>query len=309
VLEAVPGVRAVLPYENAHIRLPDDTRGVVYAVPLAAAERAGVADMVQVAHLASDPDEFTRRLVAGEIAASHFAARALDLHIGDRLTLPTPTGPETFTVGGFFDDLAFQGTFYVDLDTYRAVWGDDGAHRYAIVPADGTSLDDLEGRIEAAVDAAAIPAQVITRDEAIAELETNTTSFLPLLRGMTLAGLVFAVLALANAAFTSVTERRWLFALQQTLGMTRREIARSLALEAIVVGVVGTIGAVIFGIWFATVNNRFLGNMLAITIGISVPWTFVGIAAVLGIAVALGATYFPRRTAKRMTIIESLRFD
>jgi putative ABC transport system permease protein len=309
VLEKVPGVRAVLPYENARIRLPDDTRGVVYAIPLAAAERAGVSDMVQVAQLASDPAAFTRSLVAGEIAASHFAARALDLRIGDHLTLPTPTGPETFTVGGFFDDYAFEGTFYVDLDTYRAVWGDDGAHRYAVVPAAGTSLDDLDGRIEAALTAAAIPAHVITRDEAIAELETNTTAFLPLVRGMTVAALVFAVLALANAAFTAVTERRWLFALQQTLGMTRREIARSLAIEAIVVGVVGTIGAVIVGICLATVNNRFLGNVTAITLGISVPWRFVGIAAVLGIAVALGATYFPRRTAKRMTIIESLRFD
>ena len=309
VLEAVPGVRAVLPYENAHIRLPDDSRGVVYAAPLAAAGRAGVPDMVKVAQLATDPDAFTRRLVAGGIAASHFAARALDLHIGDHLTLPTPTGAKTFTVGGFFDDFSFQGTFYVDLDTYRAAWGDDSAHRYAIVPADGISLDDLEGRIEKALEAAAIPAQVITRDEAVAEFETNTTSFLPLMRGMTLVGLVFAVLALANAAFTSVTERRWLFALQQTLGMTRRQIARSLTLEAIVVGVVGTVGAVIVGIWLATVNNRFLGNMLAITIGISVPWIFVGIAAVLGIAVGVGATYFPRRAAKRMTIIDSLRFD
>jgi putative ABC transport system permease protein len=309
VLEAVPGVRAVLPYESAHIRLPGDARGVVYAIPLAAAERAGVADMVQVAQLASDPDEFTRRLVAGQIAASHFAARALDLHLGDHLTLPTPTGPRTFTIGGFFDDYAFEGTFYVDLDTYRAVWGEEGAYRYAVVPAAGTSLDELQRRLETAVDAAGIPAQVITRDAAIAELETNTTAFLPLLRGMTLAGLVFAVLALANAAFTAVTERRWLFALQQTLGMTRREIGRSLALEAIAVGVVGTIGAVIFGIAYAKVNNRVLGNVTAIALGISVPWVFVAIAAVLGIAVALGATYFPRRTAKQMAIIESLRLD
>ena len=309
VLEAVPGVRAVLPYQAAHIRLPDDSRGVVHAAPLAAADRAGVADMVQVPQLATDPDEFTRRLVDGELAASHFAARALDLRIGDQLTLPTPTGPETFTVGGLFDDYAFEGTFYVDVDTYRAVWGDDGAHRYAIVPAAGTSLDDLADRIEAAVDAAAIPAHVITRDAAIAELETNTSSFLPLVRGMTLASLVFAVLALADAAFTAVTERRWLFALQQTLGMTRREIARSLALEAIVVGVVGTTGAVLLGIWLAWVNNRFLGNVTAISLGISVPWTFVGIAAVLGIAVALGATWLPRRTAQRTPIIEALRFD
>ena len=50
-------------------------------------------------------------------------------------------------------------------------------------------------------------------------------------------------------------------------------------------------------------------NLLALTLGISVPWAFIAIAAVLGIAVALGATWFPRRTAKRMTIIESLRFD
>ena len=308
-LEEVPGVRAVLPYENAHIRLPDDRRGVVYAIPLAAAERAGVSDMVQVPRLASDPAAFTRSLIGGEIAASHFAARALDLRVGDRLTLPTPTGPRRFTVGALFDDYAFEGTFYVDLDTYRAVWGDDGAHRFAIVPASGTSLDALERRISAAVDVAGIPAQVVTRDAAIAELETNTTAFLPLLRGMTLAGLVFAALALANAAFTAVNERRWLFALQQMLGMTRRQIAHSLALEAVVVGLVGTVGAVIVGIGLAKVNNRFLGNVVAVTLGISVPWVFVGIAAVLGIAVALGATHVPRRAASRMTIIESLRFD
>ncbi|MEN3273576.1 MAG: putative transport system permease protein, partial [Actinomycetota bacterium] len=240
---------------------------------------------------------------------SHFAARALHLHVGDRLTLPTPTGARTFTVGAFFDDFSFQSTFYADLDTYRDAWGDAGAHRYAIVPAASTSLHDLEGRLGAALTRASIPAQVISRADAVAEFKTNTTSFLPMIRGITLVGLVFAVLALANAAFTAVTERRWLFALQQALGMTRREIARSLALEAIVVGIVGTVGAVSFGIWMATINNRFMGNMLAITLGISVPWTFIGIAGVAGIAVALGATYFPRRTAKRTTIIEALRFE
>jgi putative ABC transport system permease protein len=309
VLEQVPGVRAVLPYENAHIRLPDDNRGTVYAIPLAAAARAGVSGMVQVPRLATDPAAFTRSLVAGQIAASHFAMRALDLHVGDHLPLPTPTGPRTFTVGAVFDDYAFEGTFYVDLDTYRTVWGDDGAYRYAIVPAAGASLDDVERRVDAAVADAAIPGQVVTRDAAIAELETNTTAFLPLLRGMTLAGLVFAALALANATFTAVTERRWLFALQQTLGMTRRQIARSLALEAVVVGAVGTVGAVIVGIGLAKVNNRFLGNVVAVTLGISVPWAFVGVTAAVGIAVALGATWLPRRTARRMTIIDSLRFD
>ena len=309
ILEKVRGVRAVLPYENARVRLPDDTKGILYAVPLAAAARAGASHMVKVPDLASDPAAFRRSLVAGQIAASHFAERAFDLHVGDSLTLPTPTGPRSFTVGSFFDDFAFEGTFYIDIDTYRAVWGEHGAYRYAIVATVGTSLDGLRRRLDAAVDMAAIPANVVARDAAIAELETNTTSFLPLIRGMTLAGLVFAALALANAAFTAVNERRWIFALQQMLGMTRRQIARSLALEAIVVGLVGVLGAVIVGIFMAKVNNEVLGNLVALSLGVSVPWAFVGITAVLGITVALGATYFPRRTAKQMTIIEALRFD
>lgn len=49
--------------------------------------------------------------------------------------------------------------------------------------------------------------------------------------------------------------------------------------------------------------------MIALTLGISPPWTFVGLAGVLGIAVALGATWFPRRTARRTAIIDALRFD
>jgi len=309
VLEAVPGVRAVLPYENAHVRLPHDTRGVVYAIPLAAAARAGVPDMVQAQALANDRAAFVEGLVTGEIAASHFAARALDLEVGRSLTLPTPTGPRAFTVAALFDDYAFQPTFYVDLDTYRDVWGDDGAHRFAIVPDGDVALADLTSRVEATVDGGAIPGRVVTRETAVAELASVTTTFLPLARGMTLASLVFAVLALANAAFTAVNERRWLFALQQTMGMTRREIARSLALEALVVGAIGTLGATIVGIGLAHVNNRFLGNVVALTLGVSVPWAFVGVCAVLGVAIALGATYLPRRTARRATIIESLRFD
>lgn len=309
VLEAVPGVRAVLAYENANIRLPDETIGIVYAIPLAAAQRAGVAEMVTVPRLADDPVAFTRTLVAGEIAASHYAARSLDLRPGSRLTLPTPSGPQEFTVGALFDDWAFQGTFYIDLDTYRAVWGDDGAHRYAIVPTSGTSVDDLRERLEVAVTDAAMPAQVNTRDEAVAQLEAATTVLLPLSRGMALASLVFAALALANAAFTAVAERRWTFALQRTLGMTSRQITRILALEALAVGLIGSIGAAVVALGLGVVNIRILGGQLAITPPYVVPWTWVAVSTFLGIAVAASATYYPRRIAKRLTIVEALRFE
>lgn len=309
VLEAVPGVRAVLAYENASISLPDRSPGVIYAIPLAAAQRAGVADIVQIPRLAEDPVAFTQTLAAGEIAASHFAARSLGLQPGSRVTLPTPSGARVFTVGALFDDWAFQGTFYIDLDTYRAIWGDDGAYRFAIVPNAGTSTDDLRRRLETAVTGAAMPAQVHTREQAVAQLETNTASLLPLIRGISLASIVFAALALANAAFTAVTERRWNFALQRTLGMTRRQITRSLLLEALAVGLIGSIGAAIVGVGLGLFYARLLANRLATTLPYTIPWTWIAVSTVLGIAIAASATYYPRRTANRLTIVEVLRFE
>jgi hypothetical protein len=309
VLEAVPGVRAVLPYENANISLPDGSLGLLYAVPLATAERAGVPDMVEFPRLASDPAAFTETLTAGQIAASHFAARRLDLRPGSRLTLPTPSGPHVFTVGAFFDDWSFTGSFAVDIDTYRAIWRDDGAARFAIVPTEGTPVDDLRGLLEEAVAGAAMPALVRTLDEASFSHEASTHVVVRLIRGITLACFVFAGLALATAAFTAVTERRWTFALQRTLGMTKRQIARSLALEAAAVGAIGAISGAIVGLVLGVLSARIVARGLATTLPSVVPWTLVVIATVLGIVVALSATDYPRRVAKRLTIIEALRFE
>lgn len=308
-LEAVPGVRAVLPYQAANAVLPDGSAGAVYAVPLTAADRAGVADAVKFARLANNPAAFTGGLAQGEIAASHVAARNLALEPGSRLTLPTPSGPREFTVSALFDDWTFQSTFAIDLDTYRSIWGDDAAYRYAIVPTADASLSDLRVRLEAAVTDAAMPAQVRTREQAVAELEANTTTFLPVTRGMTLATLIFAGLALGNAAFTAITEQRWTLALQRALGMSRRQISRSLALEATTIGVIGALGGTAVGLGLTAAVLPALARQVAITLHYTVPWTLVATATVLGVVVAVTATYHPRRIARRVPIIEGLRFE
>ena len=308
-LEAIPGVRAVLPYQNANIRLPDASPGILYAIPFAAAARAETTEMVTFARLADNPADLTRRLLAGEIGASRVSARLLGLKPGSNVILPTPSGPRTFTVGALFDDWAFQGTFAMDLDLYRSVWGDERAYRYAIVPSPGASPRELAARINIMTKGFAIPAQAHTRDRTVNELKANTTIFLPLTRAMTLVSLLFAALALANAAFADVTERRRLLALQRTLGMTNRQIGRSLALESATVGVIGAVGGGIVGVGLGVVSARILAYQVALTIDYAVPWTLIIISIILGVMVAVGATHYARRMAKRIPIIEALRFE
>ena len=63
------------------------------------------------------------------------------------------------------------------------------------------------------------------------------------------------------------------------------------------------------GISLGAFSTRILANQLATTLDPTVPWTLVAAASLLSTAIALSATYLPRRTAKRSTIIAALRFD
>ena len=309
ILGSVPGVRAALADENAFIGLPDGTQGVLFAIPLTAAERTGVANMVQDDRLSDKPTEFRRGLAAGQIAASHLAARNLHLHVGSSVTLPTPSGGHTFTVAALYEDWAMRGTFYIDHDTYTSVWGDQGALRYAIIPTPGTSLPALRQRLNDTVTAAGMAAQVRTRDEAIGELLSGLTNLITILRGTELAMLLCAALTLANTAFTAVAERRWTFGLQRALGTTRRQLSRSLILEALATGLIGSIAGAVIGLGLSVFLTHVMAARASSRLPHPIPWAALAASIVLGAGIAFLATQYPRRTAGRLTIIESLRYE
>lgn len=308
-LEAVPGVRAALAFQNAFIALPDHTDGVIYTVPLTAARRAGLPGIIQSDRLADDPAAFQRGLAAGEIAASHLAARKLHLHVGSKLTLPTATGPHAFRVASLFEDWAMRSTFYLDRDTYLALWHDDGAARFAIVPEPGVSVTALRSRLEKTVTADGMASHVHTRDQDVNELVGTLKSLISLTRAIELATLLCAAGALANTAFTTVAERRWTFGLQQALGMTQRQLTRSLALEAVAIGVIGSVAGALIGLGLGAVMIHAMSAISSSRLPHPIPWGALGASLLLGAGIAALATQYPRRTARRLSIIESLRFE
>jgi putative ABC transport system permease protein len=287
-LEAVPGVRAALANQNAFVRVPDGSQGVLYAVPLTAARRAGVPDLIKVDQLSDDPAAFRSGLAHGEIAASRLAARNLHLHVGSDVTLPT---------------------FYLDHDTYAARWGDQGARSYSIVTDRGASLPDVHRDLERAVAATDMPAEVQTQDQVIGYLLSSLTNLTSLARGIELATLLCAAGALANTAFTAVAERRWTLGLQQALGMTRRQLTRSLALEALAIGLIGSIAGAAIGLGLAGLITHAMAAISSSHLPHPIPWGALTSSVGLGAGIAALATQYPRRRARRVSIIESLRYE
>lgn len=304
----VPGVRAALPQQNIFIDL-DGAQAVLYVIPLRAAEDQGVGDALRDPDLADDPAAFRDGLRAGGIAVSRLMAQDRNLKLGDELSLPTPAGPVPFTVAAIFDDLAGASTMYLDRDVYVALWGDTGSFRINVVLADGADVATVQTAVETAVAGAGLPAVVTTRDEGVAHLTGGLTRLFSIARSIQLAALLIAGFSLAGTAFTVILQRQWAFGLQRTLGMSRRQLARSLALEALAVGALATAGAVIVGLALGAILCRGVALVVASPLAVVVPWTVIFACVVVGVAIAALATLHPRRVATRTPIITALRTE
>jgi putative ABC transport system permease protein len=198
---------------------------------------------------------------------------------------------------------------YVGAETYRARWRDDRADAFGIDPLPGVSLVELERRLEETVRAEGIPGQVIRKEEQIENISATVDQIFSIAEGIQLAALVVAFLTIVNTMFTAVLERRWEFGLQQAVGMGRRQLGRTVLLEAAGIGIVGGVGAVVLGAGLGVLMLTSMNFLYAFDIPYRAPWELFGVALVAGTAIAAASAVYPRRLATRLHIVECLRYE
>lgn len=122
---------------------------------------------------------------------------------------------------------------------------------------------------------------------------------------------VIALIGVANTLSLSVVERRRENALLRALGLTRRQLRTTLAVEGVLLAVVAAIVGLVLGLLYGWIGGLLLlGPTTGMTIGgLSVPWNAV--LAVLAVAVAAGvlASVLPARGAVRVPPVAALAAD
>ena len=305
-LERVEGVDNVLPFRYANLTA-DGEQVIAYVHPVGGEARADALEGLSVGGIDSEP--LVAALERGEVVVAEQMAQRRDLEVGDELALAGPRGVRDFRVGGFFNDLASFDSMYIAAETYRRHWLDDRADTFGIDPLPGVSIAALERRLDGAVEEAGIPARVIRREEQIENIATTVDQVFSIAEGIQLAALVVAFLTIVNTMFTTVIERRWEFGLQQAIGMGRRQLGRTVVLEAAGIGVVGGAGAIVLGTGLGVLMLVSMNFLYAFDIPYRPPWTLFAVALVAGTALAALSAVYPRRIATRLSIVECLRYE
>lgn len=305
-LERVEGVDNVLPFRYANLTA-DGEQVIAYVHPTDGEARADAVEGLSVGGVDSEP--LVDALDRGEVVVAEQMGQRRELEVGDEISIAGPDGLREFAVGGFFNDLASFDSMYMSTETYRRYWNDDRADSFGVDPAPGVAIGDLERRLEEAVEAEGMPAQVIRREEQIESIATTVDQIFSIAEGIQLAALLVAFLTIVNTMFTAVIERRWEFGLQQAIGMGRRQLGRTVVLEAAGIGLVGGAGAVVLGSGLGVLMLLSMNFLYAFDIPYQPPWTLFVVALAAGTAIAAVSAVYPRRLATRLHIVECLRYE
>jgi putative ABC transport system permease protein len=124
---------------------------------------------------------------------------------------------------------------------------------------------------------------------------------------LSLVAVIVASLGIVNTLTMNVLERVREIGVLRAAGMTRRQVWRSVVVEAGITGVVGAICGIATGIVIG-------GLMVALSGGrwdpaVAVPWLAVGVAFVLGVALAMLAAAYPAQLASRISIVRAVGYE
>ena len=251
-----------------------------------------------------------------EVMVDSDTAEKHHLSIGDELRTIAVTGDFTARISGIATFTTTNpGAAVVLLDTptaQRELLGAIGRFTQLHVTADeGVSDTRLKRDVATALGGGTYKLQ--TRQESADADRSDVGSFLDVMKYAMLgfAGIAFLVgiFLIVNTFSMLVAQRTREIGLMRALGSSRRQVNRSVLVEAVLLGIFGSVAGVAAGVGLAIGLMNIMSSigMELSTQDLTVKWTTPVLGLVLGVVVTVLAAYVPARRAGKISPMAALR--
>jgi putative ABC transport system permease protein len=284
-------------------------RGV--PVTVVAIEVGKLAQKVHRKPIAGDAREMYRITAAGMgVMISDSFAGLRDVTLGDTIELPTPGGMLRLPVAGITRDFSDdEGTIFLDRSVFRKWWNDDNVNIVRVYLKRGADAAAVKRRI---LDRFAGRQRlfVLTNEEVRKYILRLTDEWFRATYNQIAVAILVAVLGIVNTLTVSITDRRRELGVLQAVGGLRRQIRRTVWMEALAIGMIG----LILGWTLGAVNLHYtLGLTQRDFAGIRLDYIYPAALALallpLIVEVAWAAALAPAESAVRGSLMEALEYE
>ena len=230
-------------------------------------------------------------------------ARKHNLHLGDAVTLRTPSGrPLQLKVVGVFQPPRLYELLGGIVISQRAF--DRGFTR----PSNQLTL--IDGAVSRAALQRSLAQFPDTKIETKAEYIDSQSSWIS-----TMTNLLYVLLALSvvvslfgmvNTVVLSVFERTRELGMLRAIGMTRRQVRRMVRHESVITALIGAALGLPLGIFLALLMTRALSEF---NVQIAIPVTQLVVFSIVAVIVGILAAIFPARRAARLNVLRALQYE
>jgi putative ABC transport system permease protein len=237
------------------------------------------------------------------------------LRLGDEIGVITAVGTHRAKISGFADfSVTNPGAalFYLDTKTaQRTLVGESGVYTNVnVTAASGVTDAQLKKNVAAALDGGY---KVQTAKEVADANAEEVGDFMGVMKYAMLgfAGIAFLVgiFLIINTFSMLVAQRTREIGLMRAIGSSRKQVNRSVLVEALLLGVVGSVLGVGAGVGLAIGLMKLMGQMgmELSTDDLTIAWTTPALGLVLGVVVTILAAYLPARRAGKVSPMAALR--
>jgi putative ABC transport system permease protein len=327
-LESLDDVEAVVPLGRASLS-GVSYRGQSLPLPAMVTTTPGYFEYVEPRNFSTGgPFELgAREVVLNEAAATLFETNVsvgdtvIITYAGGRSTNATVVGVLAPEADGVFGSgRASQPMVYGPVDPFHETRLERPATgerqrvypRLTVVATDFESIEAAQQRVttylEEESDARTLlPSSygitVQTTEELIEQIRSVLETFTGFITGIAVISLIVGAIGIANIMLVSVTERTREIGIMKAVGFQNRDILQLFLVEAVILGVVGSVLGVVVGILGGYVATRYVDLPFVF------PAEWAGIAVVVGILVGIVAGLYPAWNGARVDPIEALRYE
>lgn len=226
-LQAVTGVRSILPLRDSFLDLPQRRVWIVGVPPQLPAQ---IAPSQLVEGSLATADRHLRE--GGWVAISEPIAHEYHLHIGGQFTLPTPTGDSTMRVAAIVANYGWlPGAVIMNGEDHARLWDSSAVSQLAVTLTPGVALAAAKRALESAL--ADDPALTVNTDgERRAEVSAVLGSTLARLSDTTIIVLIATVASVIALMLAAVSQGRGRLNSLMSIGMSFWQLARLIYYEA-----------------------------------------------------------------------------
>lgn len=265
----------------------------------------------QAATLLRDP-ELVDGLVDGTVLVPADLAELVAISDGDTVTLNGASpegepldgpGAEVTTV---VSDLA-GGTLLLTGATLAEVVPDAPVSSLWVRLAEARDTPTVVADIQDVFSETAV--EVVGAAVERARYEQVIDTLLAVVVGLLGVAVIIALVGVANTLSLSVLERRRESATLRAIGLTRRQLRQTLAVEGVLIAGSGAVLGAVLGTLYGWAGTRTVLGSVADGVSLAIPWRDLGLVLVVAVAAGLVASVLPGRRAARTSPVAALAVE